>query len=453
MIKLFFLVNSTFDYNKFFKKYITDNIKKIFIYYLVVNYSQKLLFTAEYNLTNVYFCDIQDIKKDLNNIKPEILIIDNFDEKYIKNIINQNIKNIICKKNNLQNNNIYFFEKQIEIINNILFILKNIYNYEIIEKNIPKQFIKNIQNSIENNKIYKNNIFKINLNFISFITGYKTKEEILYHIYINNLNTILHPNQLYNLFQDNIVINNNYIKYKNIIYDIKEFIKKINNYSYKNFKELTFRKIKENIIKKEENLIIIFIGNLSIGKYILDKIQEYKLIENFNIAICCKYIFIKEIQKCDYDILYSSNEFGNDIVPSLLVWDDLKDRNYKNIIKIHTKSNINILNKSLNFLLSKNITELKTLKQEDCSCIGYKYVNIENDIFNKKILNENKELIKHRHFVPYTIFFTEENIMNQVLIFFKNNYKNIFLQNMYDTNMINRDYSYVHFIERLFGYS
>ena len=58
MIKLFFLVTSTFDYNNFFKKYITDNIKKIFIYYLVVDYSQKILFTAENNLTNVYFCSI-----------------------------------------------------------------------------------------------------------------------------------------------------------------------------------------------------------------------------------------------------------------------------------------------------------------------------------------------------------------------------------------------------------
>ena len=113
---------------------------------------------------------------------------------------------------------------------------------------------------------------------------------------------------------------------------------------------------------------------------------------------------------------------------------------------------MNILNKSLNFLLARNINKLKTLQNKDCSCIGYKYVNIENDTFNKKLLNKNKEIIKHNNFVPYTIFLTEENIMNKVLFFFKNNYKNIFLQNMYDTNMINRDYSYVHFMERLFGY-
>jgi hypothetical protein len=173
---------------------------------------------------------------------------------------------------------------------------------------------------------------------------------------------------------------------------------------------------------------------------------------------CCDrtytiFRFVLSIFGNDFDILYSSNEFGNDIVPSLLVWDDLKDKNYNNIIKIHTKSNINILNKSLDFLLNNNINEIKLLKNNESSCIGYKYINMENDIFNKNLIYENKELINNNYFVPYTIFLTEENIMNKVLTFFKNNNKIIFLQNMYDTNMINRDYSYVHFMERLFGYS
>jgi hypothetical protein len=456
MINLFFLVKPDFKYNSFFKKYITENIKQIFNFYLVVDYSQKILFTSEYELKNIFFCNINNIEKTLNNIKPEIIIIDGFDEEYIKNI---NIKNIICKKNNLQN--VYFFEKYSEIINNILLILKNVYKYETIQtpkqiqrpketiKKIPKSFIQNIKKIIKKNEIYHDNNFEINLNFISTITGYKNNNDILYHIYINNLNTILHPKQLFNIFQDKIEIKNNNVYYNNINYEIKTFIQKVNNFSYEEFKELTFQKIKENIFKKEENLIILFIGNITIGKYILDKIKKYKLIENFNLAICCKYNLIKEIY--DFDILYSSNEFGNDIIPSLLVWDDLKDRNYKNIIKIHTKSDINLLNKSLEFLLTININKIKLLKKKS-SCIGYKYVHIREDYFNKKILIDNKNIIKHNYFVPYTIFLTEKNIMNKVLLFFKNNYKIIFLQNMYDTNMINRDYSYIHFIERLFGY-
>ena len=106
----------------------------------------------------------------------------------------------------------------------------------------------------------------------------------------------------------------------------------------------------------------------------------------------------------------------------------------------------------MNFLLTKNINEIKLLKHHNCSCIGYKYIHIRDDIFNKKILIENQSIIKHNYFVPYTIFLTEEYVMNKVLLFFKNNYKIIFLQNMYDTNMINKYYSYVHFMERLFGY-
>jgi hypothetical protein len=114
MINLFFLVKPDFKYNSFFKKYITENIKQIFNFYLVVDYSQKILFTSEYELKNIFFCNINNIEKTLNIINPEIIIIDGFDEEYIKNI---NIKNIICKKNNLQN--VYFFEKYSEIINNI----------------------------------------------------------------------------------------------------------------------------------------------------------------------------------------------------------------------------------------------------------------------------------------------------------------------------------------------
>jgi hypothetical protein len=470
MIKIFFLVKSDFKYDT----YMNSLLLKICYFYLIVSYSQKILLTSNNDLTNIFFCNIRNIEQDLNNIKPDILIIYDFDEEYIQKIIhNKNIKNIICEtkvKEKLENNNkIYFFEKKIEIINKILIIFKDVYKYEIIEKKIsldnsllkdvPSQFIKKITNYIENKNIIQkseNNSLKINLNLVSIIYEYKTKEEVILNLYINNFNIIYHQNQIFNLYK-NIQITNNNVYYKNTCYEMKKFINEIDDYSYDYFKELTFQKEKENINKNQENLIILFIGNIVIGKYILHKIINYKKIENFNLAICCKYIFIEEIhqyiKKNHNYILYSSNELGNDIVPSLLVWDNLKDRNYKNIIKIHTKSNINILNKSLDFLLTKRIDELQLLKNKDCSCIGNTYIHIKKDDFNKKLLNENEELIKHNYFVPYSIFLTEDKILNKVLLFFKKNYKNIFLQNMYDSNMINKDYSYVHFMERLFGYS
>jgi len=469
MIKIFFLVKSDFKYDT----YMNSLLLKICYFYLIVSYSQKILLTSNNDLTNIFFCNIRNIEQDLNNIKPDILIIYDFDEEYIQKIIhNKNIKNIICEtkvKEKLENNNkIYFFEKKIEIINKILIIFKDVYKYEIIEKKIsldnsllkdvPSQFIKKITNYIENKNIIQkseNNSLKINLNLVSIIYEYKTKEEVILNLYINNFNIIYHQNQIFNLYK-NIQITNNNVYYKNTCYEMKKFINEIDDYSYDYFKELTFQKEKENINKNQENLIILFIGNIVIGKYILHKIINYKKIENFNLAICCKYIFIEEIhqyiKKNHNYILYSSNELGNDIVPSLLVWDNLKDRNYKNIIKIHTKSNINILNKSLDFLLTKRIDELQLLKNKDCSCIGNTYIHIKKDDFNKKLLNENEELIKHNYFVPYSIFLTEDKILNKVLLFFKKNYKNIFLQNMYDSNMINKDYSYVHFMERLFGY-
>ena len=75
MIKLFFLVSTEFKYNLFFNKYIHSDFLKIFNFYLIANYSQKLLFTSENELKNIYFCNIQNIEEDINNIKPDILII------------------------------------------------------------------------------------------------------------------------------------------------------------------------------------------------------------------------------------------------------------------------------------------------------------------------------------------------------------------------------------------
>jgi hypothetical protein len=54
--------------------------------------------------------------------------------------------------------------------------------------------------------------------------------------------------------------------------------------------------------------------------------------------------------------------------------------------------------------------------------------------------------------VPGTMFLTEKRIFNNVLDYFKDNYKIIFFQNTYDNNGLNRHCSYVHFMERLFGY-
>ena len=55
-------------------------------------------------------------------------------------------------------------------------------------------------------------------------------------------------------------------------------------------------------------------------------------------------------------------------------------------------------------------------------------------------------------FVGGTIFYTKNNVLEKVVEFIsKNNYRQFLLNNLYENNSINKNYSPIHFIERLFG--
>jgi hypothetical protein len=127
------------------------------------------------------------------------------------------------------------------------------------------------------------------------------------------------------------------------------------------------------------------------------------------------------------------------------------------IIKLHTKTDNTIFNNFTDYLLTKSLKELLYYKNDHSNCIGFSYISINNDYFynktrfNKKLYNKYENKFNKDVFVPSTIFFTFKNNFTNVLDFLKNNYKTIFLQNMYDNNCINTNESCVHFMERLFG--
>jgi hypothetical protein len=105
------------------------------------------------------------------------------------------------------------------------------------------------------------------------------------------------------------------------------------------------------------------------------------------------------------------------------------------------------------YLLSVPLNDLINNKQENCNCIGAIYQDLETDVFNKILVMENKAKIHTDYnFVAGTIFYTTDTVFNTVLIFLKkNNFKAYLLNNLYENNSINRDYSPIHFLERLFG--
>jgi hypothetical protein len=292
---------------------------------------------------------------------------------------------------------------------------------------------------------------------------------LIKYIQSNNYNNhFFHFKQLLNLFQNKIDYfenkNNKIIKYENKLYPLQEFIKSIDKYTYEDFKRLTIQFEHTSYFKSNKLLILVFIGNNEKGIEILDKIKRYSQIETFSIVFCVKYnlidIFQEKIIEYNFDsfIIYSCNEFGNDIIPSLLVYDEIsKMIDFTYIIKLHTKTHKTIFNNYTDFLLSKSINELLCLKSDNCNCIGETYINLNEDNYTQRVpyngflIDKYQKEISKTLFVPYSIFFSFKNNFTNVLDFLVKNYKTIFLQNTYDDNSINYNASYVHFLERLFG--
>lgn len=292
--------------------------------------------------------------------------------------------------------------------------------------------------------------------------------------YVKNMEfseKIFHPKQLINIFGNDILIKDHkdkiYVEYKFGDYKLIDFIKLIETLNYDDFKNLLLKlEINQNF-HSSSLLIALFIGNKEIGLKIIDNLIKYKVTQDFQLAICIKkdiydnendkneLITLLNIGKINY-ILYVSNELGNDVTPTLLMYDDIRSNYYFDyIIKIHTKSNPDMLRPLLYTCLSTNLQN-KILAYENnkmTSCNGnFKfYRNINDDLFNKKLYSKFRHLITKKEFISGTIFFTHFRTMDNMVVFMKANYLNIFLQNTYDDNQLNKNNSYPHFMERLFG--
>ena len=212
-------------------------------------------------------------------------------------------------------------------------------------------------------------------------------------------------------------------------------------------------------------IILVFIGNEEIGIDLLQRIVNYKKINNeFNISICFnnkKIIENKVIKNLirdnfDFYAIYLSNEFGTDITPTLLMYNDIiKEHTFNHIYKFHTKSITNAFNELTDFLLSMPLNELLGYKINKCNCISHEeyYVDLKDDNYNYKLIQQNRAYLNQdSYFVAGTIFYTTNRVMDTVLNYtIMNNYRSFYFNNLYENNQINNDYSPIHFIERLFG--
>jgi hypothetical protein len=213
----------------------------------------------------------------------------------------------------------------------------------------------------------------------------------------------------------------------------------------------------------------VFIGDETIGLDLIERIVQYKQIQNnnINVAFCFnsdKIIKNEEIKNkitnnFDFYAIYKCKELGSDITPTILMYNDIvKKHKFRHILKFHTKTlhenyeNLTsfITSVPLNDLLNENEHFLKV-----SNCIGDPkyYLDLFHDIYNNNLKQKYSSKINSTNsFVAGTIFYAQSTVFDAVLNFIKkNNFRSYLLNNLYENNSINKDFSPNHFLERLFG--
>ena len=353
--------------------------------------------------------------------------------------------------------------------------IKRVFNFKLYKPNSNLQNYLHYLNRPEildiTNK--RDNVFDIDLYFYAKVNNieYYPKLNSLYdHMHKNGLRGLLyHPSQLLNLYpnaQLYTFLDNLYVVHNNdTILTIQEFVNKyIYNSSFEYLADLTIN-IKYNTLNDQYDLILlVFIDDAQKGIDLLNKIIEYKKIEpEFNIAFCFhKNIYkyhstaLKKTIKDNFDLysIYVSAEFGSDIIPTLLMYNDIiKTHNFKHIIKLHTNSCSTHYMNSVSYLLRSPIKELITYSKDNSNCIGYSYLDISTEAYNNYINNLYKSDINvNFSYVPGSVFYTNNVVMIRVLSVLKNiSFRYLFLNYLYDATAINDHFTHVHFLERLFG--
>ena len=298
--------------------------------------------------------------------------------------------------------------------------------------------------------------------------SFDKKNELLQNFYTNGYTGLIyHPKQILNMYPLAKILyanTNIYIEFNKQFLSLDVFVK---NYIYikdiNYFNSILVQNKITSLTKKTTLLILVFIGNLERGAELIDKIINYKDIENFSLGICFNsdelyQFFIKKIitNFTDYAIYISTN-FGNDITPTMLMYRHImKKYKYEYIIKLQTKSDIKKFNDLTDFLLEYPLLELlKNNDSQRSNCIGHpKYlfstdIDIWNKIYYQKYCNY---IIRDNYFIEGTIFCVSSDVFDLVLHFIEtNNFKEYLLNNMYDNNTIFVANSPIHFIERLYG--
>jgi hypothetical protein len=314
------------------------------------------------------------------------------------------------------------------------------------------------------------NAFDIDLHFCDIVNNLYigNKEDVMKYIrHIGLIGFVYHPKQIQNMFSEigfYKFMNDIFIVHKFNVYKANDFVNKfIYNASYDDFHKLLLKNKYYKLDHTNERLVVMFIGNEEKGLDLLKRVIKYKEIETFNLAIClnANHNFsekFKEKIKTSFDnyAIYVCKEMGTDITPTMLMCDDILKRHaFKHVIKLHTKSISNQYLDLTNFVLSNTMKAMEKMKRPDCNCVGHPnyYIPLSSDIFNTELFIKYSSYLNADYcFVGGTIFYSSGDVFQHVINFIKRNqHRSYILNNLYENNCINKTFSPIHFIERLYG--
>lgn len=283
---------------------------------------------------------------------------------------------------------------------------------------------------------------------------------------------IYHPRQITNIFPKIMFftfLNNIYVIENSVVVPVQEFVNKyLYNSNFTNLSNLLINKKYSCLNDNYDILLLVFIGDESIGMDLIDRIIQYKKIQNnINVAFCFnsdKIIKTEEFKSkitnnFDFYAIYKCKELGSDITPTLLMYNDIiKKHKFQHILKFHTKTvNENYFNLT-NYITSVPLNDLLNRNEslfKNSNCIGDPkyYIHLIHDLYNNKLKQKySSKINSENYFVAGTIFYANSSVFDAVLNFMKNNnYRSYLLNNLYENNSINKDFSPNHFLERLFG--
>ena len=209
-----------------------------------------------------------------------------------------------------------------------------------------------------------------------------------------------------------------------------------------------------------EYAICSYIGDESVGHDLLQKILTSNKGHFVQLFICKTEEIYRNMQgkmnQFPNRIVFRSKEYGCDIIPSLQAIHYAQKYNIQYIYKFHTKSDKKWFDDCTDYLLQTDSATLKSIAQKK-NCVGREdyYLDINHrseHIHCIQLKQRYLHLCDKIQFVKGSMFFCKMEVFSTVLQFIKKHqHRSWFLNNGYDTNIVNLDNSPIHFLERLFG--